>query len=205
MKRPIEAAVKKYQAERWVELVDEIACLRRALRRINDNCRAVVGDTDTENDRACGMCSALRTIRDLSAGAPSEARVRLLEQTNPKDAELAHLRRENKRLRGWLRYLLQQHGDSGTMRDGFVVGDCLNALAGKPAPPECPRRQARAEGVTMSRIYAVWYRKPNGRTWRLQDAAWDKRAMNDMARDLREDGLLAKVTIERIEPPKVKP
>jgi hypothetical protein len=41
---------------------------------------------------------------------------------------------EVRRLRGWLRYLLQQHGDSGTVRDGFVVGDCLNALSGKPSP-----------------------------------------------------------------------
>ena len=65
---------------------------------------------------------------------PSEECVRLLEQTNPKDAEIRRLRSDVRRLRGWLRYLLQQHGDSGTVRDGFVVGDCLNALSGKPSP-----------------------------------------------------------------------
>lgn len=57
---------------KWVDTAEECHRLRRILRRINDNCRAVVGDTDTVNDRACGMCTALRTIRDLSAaGKPA--------------------------------------------------------------------------------------------------------------------------------------
>ncbi len=38
--------------------------LRRVLRLQYDNCRAVVGDTDTVNDRSCGMCAALRRMRD---------------------------------------------------------------------------------------------------------------------------------------------
>lgn len=45
----------------------EVRRLRRILRRINDDCRAVVGDTNTVNDRVCGMCEMLRHIRSVTA------------------------------------------------------------------------------------------------------------------------------------------
>lgn len=66
--------------------------------------------------------------------APSEECVRLLEQTNPKDAEIRRLRAEVRRLRAWLRYI-----EWATNIAGVKGTLCQDALRGKPAPRRAKR------------------------------------------------------------------
>lgn len=68
--------VKQARSEGRAESKDELTRLRsevrrltRALRLCYDDARAAVGDTDTINDRACGMCRLARHVRDTARGA----------------------------------------------------------------------------------------------------------------------------------------